>query len=223
VLTPLYSFTGGNDGGNPEAGLVQGSDGNFYGTTSSGGTNGAGTVFEISTNGVLTSLYAFTGGNDGRNPEAGLVQGSDGNFYGTTYNGGIYGVGTVFEISTNGVLTPLYSFTGGNDGGNPEAGLVQGSDGNFYGTTYSRGGGEGEAGTVFRLTVEPQLTIISSGANVILTWPTNATGFTLESTLNLGAASVWNPVSPLPVAVNRQNVVTNPITGTQQFYRLSSP
>ena len=89
--------------------------------------------------GLLTSLYSFTGGNDGANPEAGLVQGSDGNFYGTTYNGGTNGgYGTVFKISPNGALTSLYSFTGGNDGGYPDAGLVQGSDGNFYGTTQWR-------------------------------------------------------------------------------------
>ena len=76
------------DGANPAAGLVQGSDGNFYGTTSGGGTNDAGTVFKISTNGALTSLYSFTGGNDGADPDAGLVQGSDGYFYGTTPYGG---------------------------------------------------------------------------------------------------------------------------------------
>ena len=66
---------------------MQGSDGNFYGTTSSSGTNGYGTVFKISANGALTSLYSFTGGNDGANPYAGLVQGSDGYFYGTTLLG----------------------------------------------------------------------------------------------------------------------------------------
>ena len=77
--------------GIPYAGLVQGSDGNFYGTTYDGGTNGYGTVFKISTNGVLTSLHSFTGTNDGANPYAGLVQGSDGNFYGTTYSGGTNG------------------------------------------------------------------------------------------------------------------------------------
>ena len=124
-------------------------------------------------------------------PVAGLVQGSDGNFYGTTQSGGTNGgEGTVFKISPNGALTTLYSFTGGNDGASPQAGLVQGSDGNFYGTTVN--GGQGGAGTVFRLTIvpgPPQLTIIPSGANVILTWPTNATGFTLQSTTNLAFAS----------------------------------
>src|ERR1019366_4208049 len=104
VLTSLYSFTGGNDGGNPQAGLVQGSDGNLYGTTYGGGTNGDGTVFKISTGGAYTSLYSFSGGNDGASPWAGLVQGSDGNLYGTTYGG----VGSVFRISTNGAYTNLY-------------------------------------------------------------------------------------------------------------------
>src|SRR5579859_6926592 len=84
VFTTLYSFTGSNDGAWPEGGLVQGSDGSFYGTTHYGGTNGLGTIFRISSNGFLTSLYSFTGGNDGFIPMDGLVQGSDGDFYGTT-------------------------------------------------------------------------------------------------------------------------------------------
>ena len=104
-------------------------------------------MFKISTNGALTTLYAFgsitnASGEalDGANPQAGLVQGSDGNFYGTTYRRRHEQLaGTVFKISTNGVLTSLYSFTGTNDGANPQAGLVQGSDGNFYGTTYHGG------------------------------------------------------------------------------------
>ena len=161
ALTSLYSFTGGNDGANPDAGLVQGSDGNFYGTTYGGGTNGYGTVFKISTNGALTSLYSFTGGNDGANPNAGLVQGSDGNFYGTTYSGGTNSYGTVFKISTNGALTSLYSFTGGNDGANPDAGLVQGSDGNFYGTTAARRH-ETADGTVFKISTNGALTSLYS-------------------------------------------------------------
>ena len=93
VLTSLHSFQVFTNGVNPRAGLVQGSDGNFYGTTDGGGTNtgtnsGAGTVFKISDTGALTTLYSFTGGKDGASPRAGLVQGSDGNFYGTTANGG---------------------------------------------------------------------------------------------------------------------------------------
>jgi uncharacterized repeat protein (TIGR03803 family) len=155
VLTSLYSFTGGNDGSAPFAGLVQGGDGDFYGATSAGGTNGAGTVFKISTNGTLTSLYSF-GGNDGYGPYVGLVQGSDGYFYGTTPSGGTNDYGTVFKISTNGALTTLYSFTGAHDGAQPEAVLVQGSDGDFYGTTFH--GGTNGAGTVFKITTNGVLT-----------------------------------------------------------------
>jgi uncharacterized repeat protein (TIGR03803 family) len=100
VLTNLYSFTGGNDGANPYAGLALGSDGSFYGTTQSGGTNGGeGTVFKISANGVFASLYSFSGGSDGSNPQAALVQGRDGSFYGTTANGGLSGAGTVFRLT----------------------------------------------------------------------------------------------------------------------------
>jgi uncharacterized repeat protein (TIGR03803 family) len=104
--TSLYSF--GNsptDGGNPEAGLVQGSDGNFYGTTTGGGTNYIGTVFRISPSGTETTLYSFVGSpTDGFDPSAGLVQGSDGNFYGTTYRGGTHNIinggdGTVFKLT----------------------------------------------------------------------------------------------------------------------------
>src|ERR1039458_1637897 len=173
MLTSLYSFgsvqdTNGVplDGANALAGLVQGSDGYFYGTTSWGGTNGAGTVFKISTNGALTTLYSFTGGNDGAYPGAALAQGSDGYFYGTTEYGGNtnlnrgYGYGTVFRISANGVLTSLYSFTGGNDGANPAVALVQGSDGYFYGTTYW--GGTNGYGNVFKISTNGVLTSLYS-------------------------------------------------------------
>ena len=87
-MTPLYSFTDGNDGADPEAALVQANDGNLYGTTYEGGTNGYGMIFRITTNGILTSLYSFTDGHDGADPLAGLVQASNGNLYGTAPGGG---------------------------------------------------------------------------------------------------------------------------------------
>jgi uncharacterized repeat protein (TIGR03803 family) len=164
ALTSLHSF-GLKDGADTYAGLVQGSDGNLYGTTTFGGTNGDyGTVFKISTNGALTSLYSFTGGNDGSGPYAWLVQGSDGNFYSTTYSGGTSGAGsagygTVFKISATGVLNTLYSFTDGSDSGNPQLGLVQGSDGNFYGTTE---GGISGNGTVFKISTNGVLHTLHS-------------------------------------------------------------
>ena len=155
ALTTLVQFTGAsgsNKGGSPYAGLVQGSDGSFYGTTSSGGANGLGTVFKMTPGGVLTTLVEFSGGN-GRNPAAVLVQGINGNFYGTTRGGGANDLGTVFKMTPFGALTTLVEFTGngaGNKGADPRAGLVQGSDGSFYGTT-TYGGANANYGTVFKL------------------------------------------------------------------------
>jgi uncharacterized repeat protein (TIGR03803 family) len=130
-------------------GLIQGTDGNFYGTTSLGGANNTGTVFQITSGGALTTLFSFTGGTNGAIPEAGLVQGTDGNFYGTTFLGGTNNDGTVFSISSNGVLATLYQFAAKIDGRNPQATLVQTSDGYFYGTTHN--GGQRNGGTVFNI------------------------------------------------------------------------
>lgn len=151
--TVLYAFAGGTDGANPTGGLIQGSDGSFYGTTRFGGANGNGTVFKIAPDGTETILYAFAGGGDGANPFAGLVQGSDGNFYGTTQNGGASNSGTVFKLTPSGAETMLHSFAGGgSDGATPYSGLVQGSDGNLYGTTNQ--GGPNGYGTVFRVRLQ---------------------------------------------------------------------
>ena len=138
----MYNFDA-TDGEDPVAGLVQGTDGNFYGTTLYGGANGDGTVFKITPNGMLTTLHSFGSQvGDGTWPDGGLVQGTDGNFYGTTLIGGSHpDFGTVFSITPSGTLTILHSFgrQGAGEGLNPYAGLVQGTDGNFYGTTESGG------------------------------------------------------------------------------------
>jgi uncharacterized repeat protein (TIGR03803 family) len=150
VETVLYSFAGGTtDGAMPQASVIQGSDGNFYGTTFGGGTSSSGTVFKVTPPGVETVLHSFAIA-DGSNPVAPLIQGTDGNFYGTTANGGLYGNGIVFQMTPTGVLTALHSFASGGDGSNPLAALIEGSDGNFYGTT-SAGGAFGY-GTVFSIT-----------------------------------------------------------------------
>ena len=151
ALTTLHSFTGGNDGGNPYGALIQGSDGNLYGTASVGGASHLyGTVYKVGTNGGFTSLYSFTGGVDGSKPYGGLLQTSDGELYGTATAGGTSTWGTIFKLSTNGVLTNMYSFLGGNDGAEPYATMTHGADGNLYGTT--RFGGTNNYGTVFKIT-----------------------------------------------------------------------
>ncbi len=150
TLTTLAAFNDA-DGAFPSPVLVQATDGNFYGTTENGGVNGGwGTVFKITPSGALTTLHAFNGTNDGGIPIAGLVQGADGNMYGVTFQGGAFGFGTAFRITTAGALTTIYHFTGGSDGGNPWGGLFLTADGNLYGTTQS--GGTYGFGTVFRIT-----------------------------------------------------------------------
>lgn len=153
VLTQLYSFVRGNDGEYPKAGVIQAGDGNFYGTTSGGGSTNGGTVFRVSPAGAESVLYSFNQSSlstDGFEPRAPLLQASDGNFYGTTNDGGVNDPGTVFKITPDGVETVLHSFGAGSDGTFPQAGLFQDSEGNFYGTTY--GGGAIASGTIFKLT-----------------------------------------------------------------------
>jgi len=159
--TVLYSFAGGAaDGSYPGAALIQAADGNFYGTTSNGGSSDNGTVFKITPAGVETLLYSFAGGaGDGRYPSAALIQATDGNFYGTTQLGGTTNQGTVFKITPAGAETVLHSFTGGTDGYQPGAALIQGSDGNLYGTAS---GGTGNGGTVFKITTAGALSVLHS-------------------------------------------------------------
>jgi uncharacterized repeat protein (TIGR03803 family) len=121
----------------PYSGLVQGSDGDFYGTSKYGGSNNLGTVFKISANGTHNVLYNFNL-LKGVAPSASLVQGSDGAFYGTTEQGGAYSYGTVFKITSGGVHSLLHSFDDIN-GNAPYCRLVQGADGAFYGTTQKGG------------------------------------------------------------------------------------
>ncbi len=131
--------------------MLQASDGNFYGTTVTGGSLGGGTVFKLTPAGVETVLWNFGGVGDGTNPEqSGLIQGRDGSFYGTTSYGGAHNGGVVFKLTPDGVETVLWSFGAPNDGAYPQAGVIQGSDGNFYGTTTV--GGTHNGGTIFKVT-----------------------------------------------------------------------
>jgi uncharacterized repeat protein (TIGR03803 family) len=226
-FTPLHSFSvntsaNGGDGAVPNCGLVL-SGNTLYGTTQEAGTGeNNGTLFSVNTDGTgFRVVHAFTGGADGANPRAGLVL-SRNTLYGTTYIGGKWNTGVIFAVNTDGTnFTTLYNFDSiVGDGYYPQGTLLLSSN-ILYGTTYE--GGTNNNGVVFSLTlpVVPHLSISRPGINVILMWPTNAVGFTLQSTTNLGAAAVWTTNSPAPVVVNGQNTVTNPISGSKQFFRLS--
>jgi len=148
--TVVYSFTGGADGGYPLGGLVRDASGNFYGATNGGGASGAGVVFKLDPSGHQTVLYTFTGGVDGGYPAwVTLARDSAGNLYGTTNGGGTDNAGVVFKVDTSGREKVLYSFTGGDDGGYPYAGVILGPEGELYGTTPF--GGPANVGVVFEI------------------------------------------------------------------------
>ncbi|MFZ1008929.1 MAG: choice-of-anchor tandem repeat GloVer-containing protein, partial [Candidatus Sulfotelmatobacter sp.] len=192
ALTTLHKFKG-TDGFAPEAGLIQGTNWDFYGTTYFGGANSSGTVFEMTPGGALTTLYSFCsqiGCADGQYLLAALVQGTDGNLYGTTYQGGANGDGTVFTITPRGNLTTLYSFcaqSGCTDGENPHGALIQATNGSFYGTTSLGGVG---GGTVFNLAVglgpfvETQTSsgLVGASVKILGTDPTGASSVTFNGT-----------------------------------------
>jgi len=160
ALTVLHAFVGGEiDGKEPSAGLIQASDGNFYGATPYGGAFGHGTVFKMTPDGVLTILHHFAGGSDGAAPWAALVQANDGSLYGTTSVGGAFGLGTVFKMALTGTISILHHFAGGNRDGAYGGSLVQATDGNFYGVGGSSGVGFC-VGTVFKMTPDGTVTVL---------------------------------------------------------------
>jgi len=244
-FTNIYNFQGSPlDGQYPQARLVL-SGQRLYGTCFYGGTNGNGTIFAIDTSGsnYMVLHYFSTGTNDltfspynihtytnsdGANPAAGLVVNA-GTLLGTTSQGGLAGNGTVFAVNINGTaFRVLHTFSyvntnsGGvftnSDGAGPQAPLLL-SAGMLYGTAAYGGLGDG---TVFSLPFPgPSLSLLRSDENIIVSWPTNQTGFVLESTTNLVSPVDWQIVAPLPVVFDGQYTVTNGIKGTQQFYRLS--
>lgn len=165
--TVLYSFgVGEKDGSQPLAGLTRSTDGNFYGTTSSGGEQDSGTFFQITPLGAYTQWHSFAGGkHDGQSPDTKPLQGDDGSYYGTTSGGGTYGRGTVYKITPQKEESIFYSFAGGKaDGSQPASRLHKGVSGdpNLYGVTYF--GGYFDLGTVFKITPEGRESLLYSFA-----------------------------------------------------------
>jgi uncharacterized repeat protein (TIGR03803 family) len=166
TASTLYDFgSSQGDGCGPKAGVVQGSDGYLYGTTTSGGQNGTGTVFKMTTSGAEVWVYSFPGPRnfgDFATPLGDLIEATDGNLYGTASGSGDYQQGFVFRVSHSGVVTILYSFGAfADDGANPEAGVIQGRDGYLYGTTKS-GGARLGGGTVFRIALSGAESVLHS-------------------------------------------------------------
>jgi uncharacterized repeat protein (TIGR03803 family) len=217
-FTNIYQFTGLSDGAVPDGGVIL--SGNIlYGTAHNGdGNMNQGEVFQVNIDGSgFETVHGFTNSTGANHAYAGLILAGN-TLYGTSEQGGSLGDGTVFAVNTDGSgYSNLYSFTDGNDGYNPDGGLVLFGN-TLYGTS-DYGGSTGN-GTVFSLTLvvvptNPQLAIALSGTNVILSWPAPTTGYVLQATTNL--------VSPAWTSISGQYTVTNPIVSNQKFYRLILP
>jgi uncharacterized repeat protein (TIGR03803 family) len=188
-VTTLYEFHYPNEASSPIAPLVQATDGNFYGTASAGGTDAPyGEVFKITSHGKLTAVHIFKQ-TDGAKPYAPVIQGSDGNFYGTTVFGGANNKGVVFKVSPSGKLSVLHKFKG-SDGAKPYAGLVQATDGNFYGVASS--GGSNNSGTIYRITASGTFTVLHNfdgahGATPTVTLVQSTSGFLYGDTQRGGS------------------------------------
>jgi uncharacterized repeat protein (TIGR03803 family) len=173
LFQTLCSFNYANGDG-PRAGLTLGPDGNLYGATEyGGGGSDIGTVFQVTTNGTVNTLFSFSGSGEG-SPEAAMTLGPDGDFYGTCPGGGDF-YGSVFKLSTNGTITTVCSFNGADGDGPQLATLTLGPDGNFYGTTQEGGSDDDNGyglGTVFKVTPGGRLTTLVSfnGTNGEIPW-----------------------------------------------------
>lgn len=221
-FTNLYVFGGTNDGAHPQAGLILSSN-TLYGTTSSGGAWNNGTVFAVSTNGMgFTNLYSFNG-NDGSMPLANLIL-SGNILYGTTRYGSTNGAGIVFAINTNGTgftnlysFTPISSFNVNNEGGEPYTSLNL-SNNTLYGAAYW--GGSSGCGTVFALSLPvPSLGIVPTGNQIVLSWPTSAANFSLQTSPDLFN---WSIVTNGITAIAGNYMLTNTASSQSAFFRLQS-
>jgi uncharacterized repeat protein (TIGR03803 family) len=243
-FTTLHAFPGlsgsdytNSEGANPAVTLLLVGNA-LFGTTLYGGTSGNGALFAINTGTLaFTNLHQFTSSSgpdstnsDGANPEAELLLVGN-SLYSTTSHGGVSGRGTVYAINTNGSgFTTLHSFTAtadsppydNTDGAAPYAGLALAGNA-LVGATDS--GGPFGNGVVFRISLGPPpgpvLTIIPYGQSVLLVWPTNATGFHLQSATNLFPSTGWGGGFPDPIVLGKDNVVVDTVSGPRRLYRLS--
>lgn len=194
VVTPLHSFAGTGDGANPYSGPIEGTNGVFYGTTTSSATVNS-TVYSVTSGGTFNTLHTFTGA-DGQDVGAPLVQGTDGNFYGDTNAGGT-GDGVIFKMTPSGTVTVLHTFAG-TDGSTASYPLIQATDGNFYGTTYT--GGSSNAGVVFKITAGGTYNVIynlngttdGSGPTSGLVQATNGKLYGVTENLNVGLGTIFS-------------------------------
>jgi len=205
----------------PYGPLMQASDGNLYGVAN-GGISSCGTIFKATSDGALVRLASFSATN-GESPNGPLLEANDGNFYGTTMEGGTTccpgSIGTIFRMTPDGVITTLFSFTdqrGPYPGANPSEGLIQGSDGNLYGTCSS--GGSRGGGNIFRILMPgPLLSAAQAGGQLLLSWRTNYVGYALQSSLDLAN---WSSCTNPPAIAGGLFVVTNPVSAGAGFFRL---
>jgi uncharacterized repeat protein (TIGR03803 family) len=159
IETVMHYFSGSAEGAFPFSRLIRDSAGNFYGTTSGGGTAGFGTVYKMSPDGTVTVLHSFAGGSDGSDARSGLLRDKNGDLYGTTFTGGVNNVGTVYKVDASGNETVLHSFDG-NDGSYPESTPVHDSTGNIFGTAVQGGPAGYLGGTVFKIAPDGTFSVI---------------------------------------------------------------
>ena len=222
TVSTIYNFNGTKASGEVPwyVTLVQGTDGNLYGTTYGGGNSHMGTVFSVSTTGTETLLYSFKGGtSDGANPTGGLTLGTDGNFYGTTQQGGTGAVGVVFQMTPAGVITILHNFNSAVDGAFPWGPPTLASDGNFYGTTS--GGGLKGNGIVYKITSSGTFTIvhkfnISDGFAPIAP-PTQGTDGYLYVPVSEGGSSYCGTIVKMATGGAVQGIYSFPCGGGGSF------
>ena len=220
TLTTLHRFVG-SDGAEPTGALIQASDGNLYGTTTQGGAYGHGGVFSLNQSGAFTLLHSFcaqAGCADGNEPQSGLIQATDGNLYGTTFQGGVYGYGTVFSLNPSGTFTIIHSFDLHTDGAQLGGALLQDTNGTFYGTTSA--GGAGNSGTIFSIDMGlgPFVAILRASGKIGKTGDVLGQGFTGTTSVAINGI----PVS-FHVVSDTYLTVTVPAGATTGYVTVTTP